>query len=569
MGFYQVILFLNNYTLFPLLCRCSKELKLCESNWFREYRRLILHYSSYISFGLGNVCETTSAWITMLVSVERYLSIRWPHLSKLYCTQRLGRIQVVAIACLATLFNLPFFFAVRRAETVFNNATRYQNQMTKFGKSVHYEVYTWVNFMLTKLIPLAILCIVSGLLIHLISSTYRRQRRNKIFLQLPSHNLVEPEPTVSRTPLQYSNEEKNAGFNIDSSILIKKRSSPSMNIAPSIIVDKTFNTTNSVDFSVAESSILEGGPIKHRTDSLQRRCRGRRWGGSRQPWSSKVEGNCLRRTTEHMNHVDEASDLTRPVVEEIQIDSMPCEVIESTDIYSTSQETASPGGALMAVSESDGNVGDSLYYQKNNACKLESIEPSRRERANKIDQSFVVQLASTENGEKYKMEPIINERKFCEKVVELKEEEIISSRFILSTAEVQPEAGHRRIKHRIGFLHGLSGGQAPRPSRPIDRRQRAQNRLTVLLIFVIVLFIIGRIPQAITYERILNLMLKDRGRGERLRARANSISFFAYSMNIFAYFSLNRHFRRQLGLLFCQYCIKHGKTWSVNSKQEL
>lgn len=59
---------------------------------------------------MANVFTSSSVWITVLLTVERYISVRYPLKAKELCTSRLARRTIVAVVVLATVVNVPRFF---------------------------------------------------------------------------------------------------------------------------------------------------------------------------------------------------------------------------------------------------------------------------------------------------------------------------------------------------------------------------------------------------------------------------------------------------------------------------
>ena len=139
------------------------------------------YFTAYIGFGLANTAETASAWLTVLVSVERYMAMKYPMLALTYCRQSSGKIHVFVIILLAVAFNSPLFFILRLSSknvTLENGETRavLGHQLTAFGESTDYDVYTWFRFVLVQIIPLIALCIFSSLLLNVVSESYRKLR---------------------------------------------------------------------------------------------------------------------------------------------------------------------------------------------------------------------------------------------------------------------------------------------------------------------------------------------------------------------------------------------------------
>ncbi|THD27598.1 G-protein coupled receptor [Fasciola hepatica] len=163
------------------LLRCDRRIYLCTTYVFKWLRPYLSYYVTYVGFELGNMLEALSAWITVFISTERYITIRWPHLSKLKFSRGQAKRQVVWIAIAAVTFHLPLFFVleVRHVtRAIDNNQTRrfQTTSLTQFGSSVYYYSYTWIRFILVQFIPLVTLCVMNSLLLSLIWTSYRNQR---------------------------------------------------------------------------------------------------------------------------------------------------------------------------------------------------------------------------------------------------------------------------------------------------------------------------------------------------------------------------------------------------------
>lgn len=66
---------------------------------------------AYVFLPVGNIFSSSSVWITVLLTVERYISVRYPFKAKELCTSRLARRTIVVIVLLAAIVNSPRFFS--------------------------------------------------------------------------------------------------------------------------------------------------------------------------------------------------------------------------------------------------------------------------------------------------------------------------------------------------------------------------------------------------------------------------------------------------------------------------
>ncbi|KAK4472387.1 hypothetical protein MN116_003645 [Schistosoma mekongi] len=169
--------------------RCSTQLQICHTEMYKQFKVILLYYVTYIGFGLGNILEASSVWITVLISAERYITMKWLHLGKLYFARYQGKWQIFTTVCLAVIFNFPLFFTLKINTSVVqgpNNTTRHfhYSKLTWFGHSTYYHIFTWIRFICVQCIPLIILCILNVMLLRLTWSSYHNQKAYQISQQM-------------------------------------------------------------------------------------------------------------------------------------------------------------------------------------------------------------------------------------------------------------------------------------------------------------------------------------------------------------------------------------------------
>ncbi|KAF5401975.1 hypothetical protein PHET_04686 [Paragonimus heterotremus] len=165
----------------PFDIRCDRRIPFCATQSFNYLRLQLSYYMTYVSFELGNMFEAISAWITLLICIERLITMRWPHVGKMNFSRRQGKWQLTLTITLAILFHIPLFFVLeikqKEITTNLNETRRYHvTVLTPFGNSMYYYAYTWIRFLLVQCIPLILLCIVNVLLLIVIWSSYSNQK---------------------------------------------------------------------------------------------------------------------------------------------------------------------------------------------------------------------------------------------------------------------------------------------------------------------------------------------------------------------------------------------------------
>ncbi|ODM87418.1 FMRFamide receptor [Orchesella cincta] len=139
-------------------------------------------YWYYSPFGLWvtDASSSTSVWLTVSFTVERYIAVCHPLKRKIYCTENSALCVsiLVYMACFALTATTPFEW---RATTILNqtmesNEATYSLENTEFGKNENYRMfYHWFTTILFVILPLVILAILNYFLIKAVR-TSRLQR---------------------------------------------------------------------------------------------------------------------------------------------------------------------------------------------------------------------------------------------------------------------------------------------------------------------------------------------------------------------------------------------------------
>ena len=134
-------------------------------------------YSAYIFLPVANIMANSSVWITVFLTCERYISVRYPLRTKELCTRTIARktMSVVYVAC--TIINIPRFFC-RRVEL---SDDKYIIKQTEFEQSSFYSGITWFYIFIIHIIPtITLICLNSCLLMKLRNA---KRERNTLGFQ--------------------------------------------------------------------------------------------------------------------------------------------------------------------------------------------------------------------------------------------------------------------------------------------------------------------------------------------------------------------------------------------------
>ena len=128
-------------------------------------------YQVYIYYPVSNTSETMSAWITVMLGVERVMVMRsLTSKTRFYSSRKKTHVAIGILALLAMALNCGYFFPL---------AIDGENQKlyTAFGRSCGFEIYSWIRAALVQFLPLVVLIIVNILLLWCLHLSHKRSRR--------------------------------------------------------------------------------------------------------------------------------------------------------------------------------------------------------------------------------------------------------------------------------------------------------------------------------------------------------------------------------------------------------
>lgn len=133
-------------------------------------------FEAYIFIGLANVCTTSSVWITVQLTVERFLFVRHPLWAKDTCDRASAKVKVLMTVGSAALFNIPRFLCFYPS---FNEKVgRWVLASTPFRTGNIYYVLIWAHSIFVSFLPLFIL---SAANIYLVFAVHQAgQQRQKL-----------------------------------------------------------------------------------------------------------------------------------------------------------------------------------------------------------------------------------------------------------------------------------------------------------------------------------------------------------------------------------------------------
>ena len=117
----------------------------------------ILHCS--VSMFLLSVTGIASSWVTVLISLERFIALYYPFKVKIYCTKTRTYVAIIILTILACLFSLPYFYITDVVSS--NQEHKCRNTFT----TVSALVFKCSSHILYSILPFTVIAILNILMI--------------------------------------------------------------------------------------------------------------------------------------------------------------------------------------------------------------------------------------------------------------------------------------------------------------------------------------------------------------------------------------------------------------------
>ncbi|CAG9818443.1 unnamed protein product [Phaedon cochleariae] len=155
------------------------------SSYMFNYYYVVYPHITPVVFPLATVAQTASVYLTLVVSLERFVAVCHPLRAKSLCTYGRARIYVIAIIAFSAAYNLPRLWeaAIQKEWSSVHNETVYCPQSTPFRDDPAYRaIYIhWLYLICMYLLPFGMLAVLNA-------SIYRQVlRANKERQRLSRH----------------------------------------------------------------------------------------------------------------------------------------------------------------------------------------------------------------------------------------------------------------------------------------------------------------------------------------------------------------------------------------------
>ena len=167
------------------------------TNWFRNFSLAFFYFGSYV-YPMSQVAMTSTIYITILVTVNRYISVCRPYEASSLCSIQQARKQVTLVWILCIIYNIPRFFEYS-VDTRYNPVTK-QNVTRSFPTILMQNpIYAYgygsaLYFIVMFLVPLVTLIILNYKLICALRET---KKRRAILLTHDSNSHSEDDITLT------------------------------------------------------------------------------------------------------------------------------------------------------------------------------------------------------------------------------------------------------------------------------------------------------------------------------------------------------------------------------------
>lgn len=123
-------------------------------------------YNAYVFLPVVNLLTAASVWITVGVTIDRFIFVKFPLLARSYSSGSRVKRRIFTIYTFGILFTLPRYFCY----SLVNDLGVYRMEFTPFRDSAYYRVYDIVCIIIYHFIPLVIFVVINT---YLIVAVYR------------------------------------------------------------------------------------------------------------------------------------------------------------------------------------------------------------------------------------------------------------------------------------------------------------------------------------------------------------------------------------------------------------
>ncbi|XP_042233162.1 thyrotropin-releasing hormone receptor-like isoform X1 [Homarus americanus] len=143
----------------------------------RPHHWFYWHYFRY-ALWLTDASSSTSIWLTVTFTIERYIAVCHPIKGKVFCTESRAKRVIVAvfILCFALTATTPHEWVINEVTDATGQARLVMNYSVLGSNATYKKVFYWFTAVIFILLPLVLLAVFNSFLIHVVKLS-RAQRR--------------------------------------------------------------------------------------------------------------------------------------------------------------------------------------------------------------------------------------------------------------------------------------------------------------------------------------------------------------------------------------------------------
>ena len=165
------------------------------TGWFIPIMHIFPYFGAYI-YPCALIAETATVYLTLLVTVNRYISVCRPYEASSLCSVQHARRHVVLVCLFSIIYNLPRFFEYQVVLIIEDTRSHLRPVVTDLGKNPIYNIVysNALYFIVMFLIPLVLLILLNYKLILALRRT--KKKRAQLISSVDANSKSEDDITL-------------------------------------------------------------------------------------------------------------------------------------------------------------------------------------------------------------------------------------------------------------------------------------------------------------------------------------------------------------------------------------